>query len=148
MDKTNYNWLKNLLYNDDTEEIIKEVENIDCPQLLHIIAANYNWDRGLDVPAVIINNTKCDLGTALMLFYDADGYRFLTSKDSFSLITDEKWKEFILNLYNQIVNGEFSECISYEPPLTKVQRYKLKKENPAIQNIFLEKTPGKELEVP
>ena len=48
---------------------------------MHIIAANYNWDNGFEIPYNIINNKNCDLGTALMIFYDADGYRVLENKE-------------------------------------------------------------------
>ena len=42
--------------------------------LLHMIAGNYNWDDGFEVPQYIIQNINCDLGTALMIFELAEGY--------------------------------------------------------------------------
>jgi hypothetical protein len=141
--------LKELLYCEDSEEIKKEVKHINNSILLHIFAANYNWDNGFEIPNIIINNEHCDLGTALMMFYSADGYRLLENQTNVfsSQVTD--WKEFTFNLYHKIKNNEFKKQeISFTPQLSKVQIYKLKKTNPNIPDVFLNKSPGNEIEIP
>jgi len=51
--------------------------------------------------------------------------------------------------YNKLINLEFErQKISFEPPLTKIQRFKLKKKNPEIPNILISRSPGKEVSIP
>lgn len=57
-----------MLYSEDIKETIDKIEDITDSELLHIIAGNYNWDNGFEIPHSIINNENCDLGTALMIF--------------------------------------------------------------------------------
>ncbi len=47
-----------------------------------------------------------------------------------------EWKLFVEKLYDDILEGKYIQTAStYENPLTKVQRYKLKKQQ--IPDIFL-----------
>jgi len=138
----NIDWIDNLLYG-DINRLKDEIKLVDKSSVLHIIAAKYNWDNGLDVPRIIIENRHCDLGTALMIFYLADGYRMLESLAEFSSSPDNEWKAFLSSMYRRIENTDFnSQNISYTPELSKVQLYKLKKNNPNIPDIFLNKSPG------
>lgn len=66
--------LKDLLYSEDNSKIITEIINKN-PLDLHILAANYNWNSGFEVPKAILSNENCDFGTGLLMFYRADGYR-------------------------------------------------------------------------
>lgn len=149
VDNNNLKWLKDILYCDNNELIKKDIKLINNSHCLHVLAANYNWDNGFEIPKEIVNNNNCDFGTALMLFYDADGYRLLDTDIESSLFELVEWKDFISNLYNKILNNEFkNQNISYTPQISKVQRYKLKKKNPNIPDIILQKSPGFEAEVP
>lgn len=113
------------------------------------MAGSYNWDNGFDIPNFIIDNERCDLGTALMLFYYADGYRMLDDELGFSSSSLTKWKEFLEKLYAMIINKNFKEQnIVFNPPLTKVQLYKLKRNNINIPKIFLEYFPSVQIEIP
>ncbi len=142
------NKIKQLLY-DDITRLCGELKLIDDPLVLHVVAANYNWDNGFGIPNVIIENKNCDLGTALMLFYLADGYRMLESYSEFLASSNVEWKSFLLNLYNRIEKKDFnSQKLSYNNELSKVQVFKLKKSNPNIPNIFLNKSPGIDIEIP
>ncbi|MEK3725445.1 MULTISPECIES: DUF4274 domain-containing protein [unclassified Paenibacillus] len=140
--------LKDLLYSEDNSKIITEIINKN-PLDLHILAANYNWNSGFEVPKAILSNENCDFGTGLLMFYRADGYRLLESKDAFSASTSSEWKEFISKLYERILDNDFSnKSISFTPPLTKVQVFKLRKSNPSNPDVFLEKSPGDGIEIP
>lgn len=83
MDKKN-NFLEELLYNTEKDSTIR---NIDDPLLLHVFAANYNWNSGFDVPKAILENENCDFGTGLLMFHYADGYRMLENPDDVSTST-------------------------------------------------------------
>lgn len=140
--------LKDLLYSEDNNNIIAEIRNMS-PLELHIFAANYNWNSDFDIPEAIFDNGNCDFGTSLLLFYRADGYRVLESSDAVSESSLNAWKKFISCLFDRIVAGDFAnKTISFTPPLTKVQVFKLKKSNPDIPEVFLDKSPGNDVEVP
>ena len=142
-------FLKNLLYSEENGSFIREIENIKNPLFLHIISANYNWNNGLDVPKAILDNRNCDFGTGLLIFYSADGYRLLESQGSVLDSPLKDWQKFLTNLYKKLLDGDFStRSISFIPPLTKVQTFKLKKANPNIPDLFLNKSPGDEVEIP
>ncbi|WP_422615026.1 DUF4274 domain-containing protein [Cohnella caldifontis] len=61
-----------------------------------------------EVPKAILGNDNCDFGTGLLMFYRADGYRLLQSKDAVSESTLREWKEFISNLYQRLLEDGFS----------------------------------------
>ncbi|WP_458354466.1 DUF4274 domain-containing protein [Peribacillus frigoritolerans] len=143
MDKKDISFLEQLLYDTDKEIIINELTNIDNPLFFHFFAANYNWNSGFDVPSVILENEACDLGTGLLMFHYADGYRMLEDSDEVST------KCFLNKIHNKLINFEFkSQNISFDPELTKIQKYKLKKNNPNIPDILINKSPGEVVNVP
>lgn len=67
----------------------------------------YNWDNGFEIPNEILADSSCDLALALEVFYLADGYGYL----------------------------EKSTDTTFEIPLNKAQRYKLRKKG--VPEIFL-----------
>ncbi|MDM5312614.1 DUF4274 domain-containing protein [Peribacillus frigoritolerans] len=149
MDKKVISFLEQLLYNTDKHYIISELTNTYNPLLLHYFAANYNWNSGFDVPRVILENEACDLGTGLLMFHYAEGIRMLENSDEVSSSSLEEWKDFLNKIYNKLINFEFkSQNISFDPELTKIQKYKLKKNNPNIPDILINKSPGEVVDVP
>ena len=116
----------NHLYNDTVAQGVKYVKGIDDEETLFVYAYNYNWDNGFDIPISILENKNCSLSIALMLFISSDGLLYLENKE-----TDEgtsSWKSFISNLYNNILNSKYAVGkTSYNPQLSKIQEYKLKK---------------------
>ncbi|UZQ49371.1 DUF4274 domain-containing protein [Clostridium kluyveri] len=143
MDNTEYKWVQDILYEENKDIIKSEIERMDNSIALHIFAGNYNWNNGF------INNESCDLGTALMLFYNADGYRMLEDEQGFTSSNLDKWKKFLTDLYDKIVNKKFKlQSIAFTPPLTKIQIFKLKKKSTNIPSIFLENLLGNEVEIP
>ncbi|WP_218096385.1 DUF4274 domain-containing protein [Paenibacillus solanacearum] len=137
-------FIKDFIYNDTQEEKIQKIEIIDDPDTLHIIAANYNWNDGFEIPYLILNNKSCDLGTALMIFYLAEGELFLLEAHNTS--KNKEWISFLNNLYDRINENLFiNKSIKYIPVLSKIQAYKIKKINTNYRDIFFEGTTGIEL---
>lgn len=95
---------------------------------------NYNWDDGFEIPKKILSSPDCDLALALEIFYLADGFAYL---DNFEMETSLKeWNQFIVSLYNDILCGRYiKDSNPYEIPLSKVEKYKLKKKQ--VPEIFL-----------
>ncbi|RPF54149.1 DUF4274 domain-containing protein [Aquisalibacillus elongatus] len=142
-------FLEQLLYNTDKDYVINQLMNIDNHLLLHYFAANYNWDNGLEIPTVILDNEACDLGTGLLMFHYADGYRLLESLDGIASSSLEEWKVFMKKIYNKLLSLDFkSQSISFDPELTKIQKYKLKKNNPDLPEVLISKSLGKEIDIP
>lgn len=94
----------------------------------------YNWDDGFDLPMELLENPNCDLALALEIFSLADGYNYLINESESAFL--KEWKFFVEKLYADILEGKFIQTEStFENPLTKVQRYKLKKQQ--VSDIFL-----------
>ena len=93
-----------------------------------------NWDNGFEIPKEILADPRCDLALALEIFYLSDGYAYLEDLEK---TTDLKeWNSFITALYDDISNNKFPKTgKSFKIPLSKVQKYKLKKKG--ISKIFL-----------
>jgi len=142
-------YLVGLLYNTDKNILISQLKKVDNPLILHYFAANYNWNSGFEVPTVILENEACDFGTGLLMFHYADGYRMLENSDEVSSSSLEDWKDFLGKVYNKLINLEFkSQNISFDPELTKIQKYKLKKNKPNIPDILISKSPGDVVDIP
>lgn len=149
MDKKDINFLEQLLYNTDKNYIISQLTNTNNSLLLHYFVANYNWNNGFDVPTVILENKDCDFGTGLLMFYFADGYRMLENPDEVSSSSLNEWKDFLDKIYNKLINLKFkNQNISFDPELTKIQKYKLKRNNPNIPDILISKSPGEMVDIP
>ncbi|TYR79730.1 DUF4274 domain-containing protein [Priestia megaterium] len=142
-------YLVGLLYNTDKNILISQLKKVDNPLILHFIAANYNWNSGFEVPTVILENEACDLGTGLLMFHYADGLRMLENPEDVSNSALEEWKDFLLNLYNKLINLDFkTQNISFEPELTKIQIYRIRKNNPNIPDLLINKSPGDLVDIP
>ncbi|BAB06059.1 DUF4274 domain-containing protein [Halalkalibacterium halodurans] len=149
MDKKDINFLEELLYSTDKNNLISQLSNLDNPLMLHIFAANYNWNSGFDVPKAIIENEQCDFGTGLLMFHYADGLRMLENPEEVSSSSLKEWKDFLSKIYNKLINLEFkSQNISFDPELTKIQKYKLKKNNPNLPDILIDKSSGEMVDIP
>jgi len=149
MNKKDINFLEDLLYNTNQNYIINQLNQIKDSLLLHVFAANYNWNSGFNIPKVILNNKYCDFGTGLLMFYYADGYLMLENPEEVLASSNENWIDFLNTVYRQLINSEFGlHNISFAPPLTKVQRFKLRKNNPNIPETLINRSPGKEITLP
>ncbi|MEH7392337.1 DUF4274 domain-containing protein [Bacillus sp. JJ1503] len=149
MDQKDISFLEELLYNTDKYDVISRLSSIDNPLMLHYFAANYNWNNGFDVPKALLENENCDLGTGLLMFHYADGYRILENPEEVLSSTLEEWKDLLFKLFNKLKNFEFkTQNISFTPELTKIQIYKLRKNNANIPDILISKSPGAVVEIP
>ena len=142
MDKCKLNLIKQILYSGYNNATSKVISNIEDAFVLNEIALNYNWDDGTTVPSLIIDNEYCDLGTALLIFFDADGYTFL----NLGYVQSSEIRKLQRQIYDKIANKSFkTSYIPYKPDLNKVQVYKLLRKNPTIPEVFLKGIQGKQL---
>ncbi|WP_418581191.1 DUF4274 domain-containing protein [Megasphaera sp.] len=58
MNNSKKEYVHKLLYSENKKDTIDEIKSITDSELLHIIAGNYNWDNGFEIPYNIINNDK------------------------------------------------------------------------------------------
>ncbi len=114
----------------DYNKIIKNEENLI--QFLY----DYNWDDGFKIPTKILDEKECTLQVALLIFEFADGFSYLETKEEDLELPE--WSQFISGLYKRILNGEFKKgkCV-YNPDLTRVQIYKLKKILSEEEYVFI-----------
>lgn len=138
--------LYELLYEKNNKELIAYVADTTDADLLHMIAGNYNWDNGIDVPKSITDNKNCDLATALMIFELADGYTFLLGDTE--ELPSKKWIKFVSDLKDKIEKDKFpNKSIKYVPDLSRVIKFKIKKMCPDINSVFIDGTDGELLEI-
>lgn len=139
--------LNKLLYEiEDHRDCLQHITEIKNSHLLHYYAMHYNWDDGLEIPVAILNNKFCDLGTALLLFFCAEGELLLESKEllhNTNPIHDNKHSQFLTHLYDRIIQCDFRyKEIRFVGIESKVSRYKLLKKNPTVPSIFIEGSRG------
>lgn len=140
--------VKELIYDKSKEQVLEELESIEMADFLHIYMANYNWDNGFEIPQKILSKDCCELSTALMIFYLADGIRYLENKEVVQNSSLTVWASFLQELYSHIMNGKFLEGdIYFEPPMGKVQLYKLKKVLGEDEEVFVKERGKKKLDV-
>lgn len=140
-------YVSNFIYNMSLNEKLAEVENIGDSDLLHLIMYNYNWDDGFEIPIIVIENQNCEMSTALMIFYSAGGEEVLANKQSISTNKNGRLK-FLSELYNSIIANKFTRGdIYFEPPLTKVELYKLKKLLSDSERVFIESIGSRRIEI-
>ena len=146
MDENKIVSVKALLYDADTDEIKRIISQTEDQEILYVYAYNYNWDNGYDIPQTVLDNEKCDLSIALLIFYRADGLSYL--EDKYDNANLPQWSSFIKRLHDSILAGEYQRGeIEFKVPLSKVQLFKLKKVLTEEENIFTENIEGKCLNI-
>lgn len=146
MDENRISSVKALLYDTNNDEVKRTIFQTEDQEILYVYAYNYNWDDGFDIPQTILDNEKCDLSIALLIFYRADGLRYLADKSN--NVNLPQWSSFIKRLYDSILTGKYQRGkIEFKVPLSKVQIYKLKKAITEAENIFTENIEGKCLDI-
>ena len=128
--------LSKLLFCEDLEKIASELRICKDKEYLHQFAIAYDWANGFGIPKSILANSACSLGTALLLFYQGDGYRYLTERPAESDLPD--WLSFISALYFDIKVGKYTDkSIPFDVPLTNIQIFKLKKNLAKDESVFI-----------
>jgi hypothetical protein len=109
------------------------VAALDSAEALQWLVNVYNWDDGYEVPAAIANHPKCDLGTALTLFWLVHGVGWCTGEYTANehLKADQDFAEL---LTKRLLAGRYScGMTSYKIPLGIVKRHQYKKKGiPAV----------------
>lgn len=147
MEENKISKVKSLLYDEYTKEKVQAIiSQMEDQEVLYVYTYNYNWDNGFEIPQSILDNDKCDLSIALLIFYRADGISYLFQKSY-----NEKlplWSSFIKTVYDSILDGKYqSGKIAFKVPLSKVQLFQLKKLLSEKENVFVENIVGKNLDI-
>lgn len=146
MDENKISSVKSLLYDTDNDEVKRTIFQTEDQEILYVYAYNYNWDNGFDIPQAVLDNEKCDLSIALLIFYRADGLSYLEDKSDNANLP--QWSSFIKRLYDSILTGKYQRGeIEFKVPLSKVEFFKLKKTITEEEKIFIENIEGKCLDV-
>lgn len=149
MDAEQLKKLSDILHADSKSDVVKLVQSIDAEEELFVLLDNYNWDNGFEVPEAIINHPNCTLSLALLAFYRADGLRYLfEGEDAFASSLSKSWKTFIKEVYDKISTEQYPNgSISYQPEITNIQKFKLKKLHPNLSSFILDGISGKDLHI-
>lgn len=147
MDKNKILEVESLLNDYTKEQVLEIISGIEEQEVLYVYAYNYNWDNGFEIPQLILDNEKCNLSIALLIFYRADGVSYLFNKSYNENL--QLWYIFIEKLYNTILTKVYKDDkkIKFKIPLSKVQLFKLKKILTEQENVFIRDTEGKELDI-
>ena len=149
MDNRQIQQISDILYAESNAKAVASLDQLQTEDELFVLLDNFNWDNGFEVPKAVLNHFKCSLSVALLAFYRADGIRYLLEEEAAlanSLSTE--WEGFVKDVYTKILSGQFpSGAISFQPEITTIQKFKLKKLKPEIDERFLEGISGKNLNV-
>ena len=125
----------------DNDEVKRTIFQTEDQEILYVYAYNYNWDNGFDIPQAVLDNEKCDLSIALLIFYRADGLSYLEDKSDNANLP--QWSSFIKRLYDSILTGKYQRGeIEFKVPLSKVEFFKIKKIITEEENILTENIEG------
>lgn len=146
MDENKISSVKELLYDTDNDEVKRTIFQTEDQEILYVYAYNYNWDNAFDIPQAVLDNEKCDLSIALLIFYRADGLSYLEDKSDNANLP--QWSSFIKRLYDSILTGKYQRGeIEFKVPLSKVEFFKIKKIITEEENILTENIEGKCLDI-
>lgn len=138
--------IQEMIYSSTENEVLQMLETINDETILHVYAYNYNWDDGFKIPYAIIDKKCCELSTALMIFYAADGYKYLQTLNEQQKSSD--WLNFIETLYIKIINNEYKVgSIKFVPLLNKLQIFKLRNKLPERDQVFLQELGDKNIDI-
>lgn len=149
MDKYQIQQISDILYAESNAKAVARLEQLQTEDELFVLLDNFNWNNGFEVPKAVLNHSKCSLSVALLAFYRADGIRYLLEGEAaFANPLSKEWEGFVKDVYTKILRGQFpSGVISFQPEITKVQKFKLKKLIPEVDELFLKGISGKDLNV-
>lgn len=127
-------------YEEDRYKCVDYASKSDNPFFLLEYAQSYNWNDSFDIPNAISDNTSCDLGTALSLFWLAEGMCYLKGEIQRNDYNQD-WADFCGKLIDRLQNGFYSiGPVSYAPPVTRTEAFKLNRLN--VPPIFYSEVVG------
>ena len=149
MDAKQLKKLSDILRSESNTEAVKKVKSIMTEDELFVLLDNYNWDNGFEVPEAIINHPNCTLPVALLAFHRADGIQYLFEGETiFANRLSDSWENFIKEVYDKILKKQYPNgSISFQPEITKIQKFKLNKLNPNLDSFILDGVLGKDLHI-
>ena len=149
MDNRQIQQISDILYAESNAKVVASLEQLQTEDELFVLLDNFNWDNGFEVPKAVLTHSKCSLSVALLAFYRADGIRYLLEGEAaFANSLSKEWEGFVKDVYDKMLRGHFpSGTISFQPEITTIQKFKLKKLKPEIDERFLEGISGKDLNV-
>ena len=149
MDNQQIQQIADILYSESNTKAVASLKQLQTEEELFVLLDNFNWDNGFEVPKAVFNHSKCSLSVALLAFYRSDGIRYLLEGEAACANPlSKEWEVFVKDVYTKILRGQFpSGAIYFQPEITKVQKFKLKKLKPEIDELFLKGISGKDLNV-
>ena len=149
MDETKLNKLSYILYSESNDKAVELVKSINSEDELFVLLDNYNWYNGFEVPEVIITHPNCTLPVALLAFHRADGIQYLLEGEAiFANRLSKSWEDFIKEVYDKILKKQYPNgSISFQPEITKIQKFKLNKLNLNLDSFILDGVLGKDLHI-
>ena len=149
MDNRQIEQISDILYAESNVKAVASLEQLQTEDELFVLLDNFNWNNGFEVPKAVLTHPKCSLSVALLAFYRADGIRYLLEGEAaFANSLSTEWEDFVKDVYTKILGGQFpSGTISFQPEITTIQKFKLKKLKPEIDEVFLDGISGKDLNV-
>ena len=149
MDEIKLNKLSYILYSESNDKAVELVKSINSEDELFVLLDNYNWNNGFEVPEAIITHPNCTLSVAVLAFHQADGIQDLLEGEAvFANRLSKSWENFIKEVYDKIFRKQYPKgSISFQPEITKIQKFKLNKLNPNLDLIILDGVLGKDLHI-
>ena len=112
----------------ENEEIQARLAESRNSAFLQQIAEIYNWDDGFEVPKAIAEHPSCDRGTALTLFWLAEGISLYDGRFEEEAEEEREWADFCRLLGQRLVDGHYPLGVaSFDPELSRVEAFKLRK---------------------
>ncbi len=120
-------YIDQLQYEEDVEKICEIAKASDNPCFLQQYAMSYNWDDGYALPTAIATNKYCDLGTAVTLFWLAEGMSYFLKEIERNEYNNE-WADFCEIIVKKLTNNDYA-CgpVSFTPNINKLTQYKYQK---------------------
>ncbi|WP_445362215.1 DUF4274 domain-containing protein [Microbulbifer sp. ANSA003] len=114
-------------YEEDIDKVISIAKSSRSPYFLQQYAMAYNWNDGLALPTVIANNEHCDLGTALTLFWLAEGMSYFLKEIERNEFNNE-WADFCEMIVRNLNNNVYA-CgpVSFKPNISRLTLHKYQK---------------------
>jgi hypothetical protein len=149
MNKHQIQQISDILYTESNVKAVSYINNLQTEDELFVLLDNFNWDNGFEMPQAVIDHSKCTLSIALLAFYRADGIRYLLDAEAtYSNSLSKEWEDFVKDVYDKIIRKKFPNGnITFQPEITRIQKFKLKKLKPALNPIFLDGISGKDLNI-